>query len=108
MPPSAISNKTFFVAYSTCEGTLDVSKQLTFQNAFTQRGAINRHKGVVLAQAVVVNGAGDKFLAGATISPQHHGAVGGSAAGDQAVNILHWRAGTKVLARIVWSILASG
>ena len=50
------------------EGAFHVAEELAFEQVLGERHAIDRHDRLVLAQAVVVDGAGDELLAGTALS----------------------------------------
>ena len=69
-------------------------EQFALQQVFAQGIAIHRHKGLVFAQTVVVDGTRDHFLAGTTLPGDQDRGVGRCALGNQRVHRLHRRAGT--------------
>ena len=71
------------------ERTLAVAEQLAFDERFRQRAAIDRDKRLAGARALVVNGAGDQFLAGAGLAQDEHGRLRGRNFGDQRANAIH-------------------
>ena len=79
-----------------------MAKQFTLQKVLAQRVAVDRDKGLVLAQAVVVNGTGDHFLAGATLPGDQDGRIGWRALGDQGEHRLHRRAGADDVFKAVF------
>ncbi len=71
-----------------------MAEQFTFQEILAERIAIDRDKRLVLAQAVVVDGTGDHFLAGATLACDQNRGTRRRALRDQAEDGLHGPAGT--------------
>src|SRR5439155_16972038 len=57
------------------ESSLDVAKQLAFQESRRQSGAMNFDESLVAPRAVGVQGAGEKFFAGATFTADQNGGL---------------------------------
>ena len=77
------------VRHCAGKGTFCVAEQFAFQQIFTQRIAVNRDKGLVLAQAVVVNGAGNHLFSSSALARDQHRAVGRRTFSDKAKHRLH-------------------
>jgi hypothetical protein len=60
------------------EGAAFVAEEFAFEQAGGDGGAIHFDKGVVVARAEIVNGAGDEFLAGAGFAVNENGGIGGT------------------------------
>src|SRR3974390_3202182 len=69
-------------------------EQFALQQVFAQRVAVDRNERFVLAQTVVVDRAGDQFLASAAFAGDQDGRTGWRALRDKPVNGLHLRAQT--------------
>ena len=54
------------------EGALDMPEELALEQRLAQGVAVDRHERPVLAQAVVVDGAGDQLLARAAFAGDQH------------------------------------
>ena len=65
------------------KGALFVAEQLRLQKRIGQGRTIDREEGIVAAQAVAMNGAGDQFLAGARFAENQHRGIGATALADQ-------------------------
>ena len=76
-------------------------EHLAFEKILVQRVAVNWNERLVLAQAVVMYSTCDQFLAGAAFTHQHSRAVRRGALGNQAVDILHLRAGADDVLKTV-------
>ena len=59
------------------ESSLDVAKQLALQESGRQGGAMNFDESLVAPRAVGMQGAGEKFFAGATFTANQNGGLGG-------------------------------
>ena len=70
-----------------------VAEQFAFQQVFRDGGAIDRDKRGFGARAVLVDGAGDQFLARAGFAPDEHGDGLGGDAADFLAHVLHRAAG---------------
>src|SRR6185436_15810712 len=68
-----------------------VAEELGLEERGRDRRAGDRHERLARAPAVVVDRAGDHFLAGARLSPQEHGDVGAGDPADGLVDLLHAR-----------------
>ena len=80
---------TTLVRHRSGERSFGVTKEFAFEQVLAQRIAIDGHKRLVLAQAVVVNGAGNHFLAGATFPGNQNRCAGWRALGNQGIHRLH-------------------
>jgi len=67
-PPHLLSNRAGKDSFLMAE-------QFVLDQPRRDRGAVELDEGAVFAPAVVVNGAGDKFLSGACLAEQQHGGV---------------------------------
>ena len=61
------------VSHGAGKGALAMTEHLAFQQALGNGGAVDRHERFVGAAAVLVDGTGDHFLAGAAFTSQQHG-----------------------------------
>src|SRR6266702_581096 len=59
------------------ESAFFVSEELGFQQSSRDGGAIDLYKGPIAAGAQIVKSAGNEFLAGAGLSRNQHGRIGG-------------------------------
>ncbi len=73
------------------EGVGLVAEDFTVDQAFRQAAAVQRDEGLGLAPAVVVQAAGDQFLAGAGLAFDEHVGRGVGDVGDQLAQRLHRR-----------------
>ncbi len=71
------------------EGAAFVAEQLGFDQFARDGGHVDGDERAGAAAAVIVQGAGDEFLAGAGFAVDHDGEVGGREAGDNAIDFLH-------------------
>ena len=71
------------------EGPLAVAEQLALDEVLRQGPAIDGDEGTVRPSALVVQVAGDQFLARAGLAQDHHGGVGRGDGLDQAADLLH-------------------
>ena len=75
------------------EGALFVAEQLAFQEVLRDGRTVQRQERRLGPRAVLVDGAGDQFLAGAAFAGNQHGdALAGDAA-DRLVDLAHGGAG---------------
>ena len=80
--------------HGASEGAAFVAEEFAFDELAGDCGHVDGDEGAGAAAAVVVEGAGDEFLAGAAFAVDHDGEVGGGEAGDGAVDLLHCDAAT--------------
>ena len=73
----------FFVRVCAREGPFFVPEQLAFKEAFRNGPAVDGHKGLLVAGAPVVYGAGHQFLARARFAVDDHVVVHGGGPGDE-------------------------
>ena len=66
-----------------------VAEQFAFQKLFGNRGAVHREERLFAAVAVMINRAGDEFLAGAAFAGDERGGVGGGNLADEFEHLLH-------------------
>ena len=66
-----------------------VAEQFAFEELFRNRGAIHRKKRLRRAVAVMINRAGNEFLAGAAFAGDERGRVGGGNLADELEHALH-------------------
>jgi len=71
------------------EGAADVAEEFGLNEGFAEGGAVDGDEGVVFAVAVVVDGAGDEFFAGAGFAADEDAGVGGGGEFDEAEHLLH-------------------
>src|SRR5512142_701002 len=80
------------------ERTLDVSEKFRLGKALWNRSGVERHKMLILTRAVVVNGAGDQFLARAGLSLYQNRAVHRSDELQRVEHVAHrWTAADDVV-----------
>src|SRR5208282_347605 len=72
-----------------------VAKEFAFKQLFGNRGAIDRKKRLLTAVAVMINRAGNQFLAGAAFAGNERGGVGHGDLADEFENLLHYAAATN-------------
>ena len=82
-------------AVGTGEGAFFVTEEFGFQEVFGDGGAVEGHEGCLGAGAVLVDSAGDEFLAGAGFSSDEDGDVLGGDATDGFVDFAHGGTGTE-------------
>ena len=75
------------------EGALLVAEQLALQQGLRDGGAVEGQERRLGPGAVLVDGAGDQFLAGAALAGDQHRHVLGGDAADGLVDLAHGRAG---------------
>ena len=73
------------------ERALLVAEQFALEQRLGDRGAVDRQERLVGAVGVLVDRAGDQFLAGAALAEDQHGHVLGGDAADGLVDLLHGR-----------------
>ena len=78
-----------FLAVGTAKSAFFVAKQLTFSQVVGQGGAVDVHERPVATQGILVNGAGDHFLAGAGLADDEDGRVVTRHALDHAEKLVH-------------------
>ena len=66
-----------------------VAEQFAFQQLFGNGGAVDREERLFAAVAVMINRAGDEFLAGAAFAGDERGGVGGGDLADEFEHLLH-------------------
>ena len=71
------------------EGAAFVAEQFAFQQLLGDGGAVDREERLLAAVAVMINGAGDQFLAGAALAGDERGGVGGGDLADELEDLLH-------------------
>ena len=71
------------------ERAFAMAEQLAFDERLGQGAAVDRDERLVGPRALVVNGAGDQFLAGAGFAEDQHGRVRRRDFGDQRANAFH-------------------
>ncbi len=69
-----------------------MAEQLAFQQRLGDGGAVDRQERLVGAAAVLVQGAGDQFLAGAALAEDQHVDILRRDAADRLAHLLHDRA----------------
>src|SRR5260370_38091972 len=79
----------FLLTDGAGECSLLVPEQLTFQKRFRQRGAIQGQKGLILAGAILMNGASSKLLARATFDVNEDSGFTGGDLLDKLVDLAH-------------------
>ena len=71
------------------EGALFVAEELALQQPVAERGAVYLHERLAGAEAVVVNGRGDKLLAGARLAADEDRRAGRGDLVDTEVDLAH-------------------
>ena len=66
-----------------------MAEEFALEQLFGNRGAIDRKKRLLAAVAVMINRAGDEFLAGAAFTGDERGGVAGGHLADELENLLH-------------------
>ena len=66
-----------------------MAEQFAFQKLFGNRGAVHGEERLFAAVAVMVNRAGDQFLAGAAFAGDQRGGVAAGDLADELENLLH-------------------
>ena len=84
------------------EGTFAMAEQFGFEEGFRKRAAIHGDERGELAAAVVMERAGNEFLAGAAFAEDEDGAVGIGDAFDHLEHALHLGRGADELAELVF------
>ena len=72
------------------EGAAFVAEQFGFEQGFGNRGAVDRDEFATCPRAVVVDRAGEQFLAGAACTEQHYRDVGAGDAFDGSGDLEHF------------------
>ncbi len=101
VPPSATSNRPFFVAWAPGERALLVAEQLRLDQIVRQRRAAHLDERLLGARRVVVDGVRDQLLAGARLAAQQHGRVGARDLRDLLVDLPHRAAGADQVREVV-------
>ncbi len=70
------------------EGAADVSEEFVFEGGFVEAGAVEGDEAFGAAAGVLVEGAGDEFLAGAGVAEDEDVDVGGGDLGDELEDFL--------------------
>ena len=81
--PVGLIQIPFLVGRRTGERTLLVAEQLAFKEAFRDGPAVDRHKGLLIPGAAVVDGPGRQFLACPRFAVNDHVVVHGRRFGDE-------------------------
>ena len=89
------------IGHGPGEGSLDMAEQFAFQQGFRNGGAIDGDERLVPARAVVVNGAGDHFLAGAAFAGDQHIGAAFADLGDAFDDFAECRAGADQIVEAV-------
>ena len=84
VPPLATSNRPDAVLVGPGERPFAMAEQLALDQVLGQCPAVDRHEGHLGPQALVVDRAGDQFLARAGLAEDQHGRVGRRDLGDQS------------------------
>src|SRR5258708_2957099 len=84
--------QTFLLTDGAGECSFLVPEQLAFQKRFRQRGAVQGHKRLILAGAILMNGASSKLLARATFAVNQDSGFTGGDLLDKLVDLAHARA----------------
>ncbi len=92
MPPLAYSKRPLRSLVRAGEGADLVAEQLVVEQVFIEGGAVERRERLVLARAVVVDGAGDQFLAGTGLAEDEDRGVGGCDGLARLDDLVHGRA----------------
>ena len=92
MPPLACSKRPWVPRRRAGERAALVAEQLALDQLARDRRHVDRDERTGPAFAVIVQRAGDQFLAGARLAVDHHRQVGGGEPGDGPVDLLHRRA----------------
>ena len=93
MPPLANSNLPIRRPIGAGERPLLVPEQLALENAAGQGRDVERDERLALAGAVLMQGPGDQFLAGAAFALNQHGAVGRRDELERLDDLVHLGAG---------------
>ena len=80
------------------EGAPLVAEQFAGQQIGRQRGAVQAHEDVLVPRTIVVDAAGDQFLAHAALAADQHGGIGGGGAADLVGHLPNHRAAADDLA----------
>ena len=71
------------------KGPFFIAEQLGLQQGLGNGDAVNDQKGFGRPEAVLIDGPGHQFLAGARIAPDQHRGVGGRHPADGLIDLLH-------------------
>ena len=93
MPPLHLLELADAAAVGAGEGALLVAEQLALQQVLRDGRAVEGQERRLGSGAVLVDGAGDQFLAGAALAGDQHRHVLGGDAADGLVDLAHGRAG---------------
>src|SRR5437762_14383577 len=66
-----------------------MAEQFAFQELLRNRGAIDSQERQLAAVAMMINGAGDKFLAGTAFSGDQRSGIGARELADELEDLLH-------------------
>ncbi len=77
------------VGGGTGKGPFDVAEHLRLQQRFGNCRAVDGDKGLILAAATAVNGAGHHLLAGAALPQNHDGGIGRGDPFDHLTDFAH-------------------
>lgn len=97
-----VMEETVLVGDRAGEGALAMAEEFGFEEVFGEGGAIDGDEGGVVAAGIVVEGAGDEFLAGAAFAEDEDGGFGIGDAFDHAEDVLHALAGADDLGEAVF------
>jgi hypothetical protein len=89
VPPSHSSNFPSRWPARAGEGSLLVPEKFALDQIVGNRGAVDRDERLARAVAVLPDGPGDEFLAGAALAGDHHGHVAGGDLADGLEDFLH-------------------
>ena len=89
VPPSHCSNFPMRCGGRAGEGAFFVAEQFAFQQVFRNGGAVDGEEGPAIALAVMIDGAGDEFLAGAAFAGDQGRGVAAGELADDFENVLH-------------------
>ena len=76
------------------EGAFFMSEEFGFDQVFRDSGAVYGDQRGLFARALFVHSPGDQLLAGAGLTEDKYGGIGGGDAGDAAEDLVHGGAGT--------------
>ncbi len=97
-----VMEEAVLVGDRTGEGALAMAEEFGFEEVFGEGGTVDGDEGGVVAAGIVVEGAGDEFLAGAAFAEDEDGGVGIGDAFDHAEDVLHALAGADDLGEAVF------
>ena len=89
VPPVALLELADALRQRAGEGAFFVAEEFAFEQVFGDRRAVDGDERLVHAGAVLENGAGDEFLAGAAFAGDQDGRAGRRDLADELVNLLH-------------------